>query len=60
MSTTIHVRSCTFNLTFVTDTDFEQYLNDERTYLEKLQSEPPEETLCYQYVEALQEFAKQR
>ena len=34
--------------------DFERYLEEERQYLSRLKSEPEEETLAYQYVEALQ------
>jgi hypothetical protein len=37
--------------------DFEKYLEDERQYLMGLKSEPLEETLKYQYVEALLELA---
>ena len=42
----------------ITDEDFEQYIQDERSYLLSLTGEPPQETLRYQYVEALQELAK--
>ena len=44
----------------ITDDDFKQYSPQERTYLQGLQAEPPQETLHYQYVEALQDRAKQK
>ena len=37
----------------IMDDDFEQYIQDERSYLLSLKGEPPQETLRYQYVEAL-------
>jgi hypothetical protein len=44
----------------IADGDFEEYIKQECIYLHGLKSEPPEETLRYQYVEALQDQEKQR
>jgi hypothetical protein len=57
------IKSCSVDLETVranlsiSDDEFERYLEDERQYLSGLKTEPPEETLKYQYVEALQELA---
>jgi hypothetical protein len=44
----------------ITNDDFEGYLQDERTYLQSLQTEPPHETLQYQYIECLMDLDKHR
>jgi len=44
----------------ITNDDFEGYLQDEWTYLQSLQTEPPHETLQYQYVECLMDLDKHR
>lgn len=44
----------------ISSDDFEGYLQDERVYLLGLQSEPPEETVRFQYFEALQDLEKSR
>ena len=44
----------------ISSDDFEGYLQDERVYLLGLQLEPPEETVRFQYFEALQDLEKSR
>ena len=44
----------------ITFDDFERYMQEERTYLLGLKSEPPQETLRFQYVEALQDLSKKK
>jgi hypothetical protein len=44
----------------ITNDDFEEYLQDERTYLFGLKSEPLEEKLRFQYIEALRDCTRER
>jgi len=44
----------------IADSNFKKYIQQECEYLHGLQSEPAEESLRYQYVEALQGQAKQK
>ena len=44
----------------ITSADFERYLQEERSYLASLVSEPPEETLRFRYVSALQDLENAR
>jgi hypothetical protein len=44
----------------IADGDFEVYLNEERAYLHSLTRELPEDTLRFDYVEALDDLAKAR
>ncbi|TDL13895.1 hypothetical protein BD410DRAFT_696918, partial [Rickenella mellea] len=44
----------------ITSDDFKKYFESERQYLRSLKQEPPEETLRYDYVEALEDLARRR